>query len=259
MKVLSFVGYSDSGKTATIELVIKELIKRGYRVGAVKEIHNEGFAIDAETGSNTRRHRAAGAELVTARGLTETDVLYPEKLDMKKILALYAGYDYVVCEGVRDYVVPIILTGSSAADLEKKLADKPEGRAENWGSLVFAVSGRVADEIEAYKGLPAISAVKDVAALVDLIEEKVFDLLPNAEEGRCGSCGGDCWTMAAKILRGEAKREDCLGNAGVDLVINGKRIDMQPFMERMLAKTVLGMLSEYKGFVEGAEVNLTIR
>ena len=259
MKVFSLVGYSGSGKTATVELVIGELVRRGYKVGSVKEIHNEVFAIDSVPTSDTRRHRTAGASPVTARGLRETDVLYPEKLDMKKILSQYDGCDYVVCEGVRDYAMPMVMTGSKADDVEKKWGEEVEGLKANWSDLIFCVSGRIADEIKEYKGLPAISAAADIAAFTDLIEEKVFDLLPNAKPGHCGYCGGDCWTMAAKILRGEAKRSDCAGNATADLVMNGKRIDMQPFMERMLRKTVLGMLSEFKGFVEGAEVNITIR
>ncbi|MCL2121408.1 MAG: molybdopterin-guanine dinucleotide biosynthesis protein MobB [Clostridiales bacterium] len=248
MKVFSLCGYSDSGKTTTIELVIGELIRRGYKVGSVKEIHNEDFAIDREQGSNTRRHRAAGAEPVTARGLKETDVLYPVKLDMRKILSFYDDCDYVVCEGVRDYAIPMIMTGSKVEDLEEK-----------WSELVFCVSGRVADEIKAYKDRPAISAVADIVAFTDLVEEKVFDLLPNAEPGHCGSCGGDCWTMAAKILRGEAKRSDCAGNRGTELVINGKRIDMQPFMEKILHNTVLGLLSGFKGFVDDAEISIRIK
>ena len=37
-------------------------------MGSVKDIHFEAFAIDTP-GTNTYRHRQAGAELVTARGL----------------------------------------------------------------------------------------------------------------------------------------------------------------------------------------------
>ena len=46
MKVFSVVGVTKSGKTTTIEQIIKEFIRRGYSVGSVKEIHFEQFAID---------------------------------------------------------------------------------------------------------------------------------------------------------------------------------------------------------------------
>ena len=248
MKVFSLVGYSDSGKTATAECVIRELTKRGYSVGSVKEIHNETFAMDSNPTSDTKRHRDAGAALVVARGLSETDALYPTKLDMRQILALFGGYDYVVCEGVRDYPLPTIMTASKVEDFAPK-----------WSDLTFCVSGRIADSITEYGSFPAISAYPDASALVDLIEEKVFELLPNAEPGHCGHCGGDCWEMAKRILRGEAERSDCLGNTAVDLLVGGKRIDMQPFVERILRSTMLGLLKELKGYEDGVEISIQLR
>ena len=175
MKVLSFIGYSDSGKTTTIELVIKELVRRGYRVGSVKEIHNEAFALDANPTSDTHRHRAAGAELVTAKGLTEIDIMFYEKIDIKRILEFYIGCDFVICEGVWDAAIPIILTGSTVEDLENKLAEKDDDPSANWSDLVFCVSGRIADEISEYKGRPAISAITDITTLVSLIEAKMSE------------------------------------------------------------------------------------
>ena len=102
MKVFSVCGITKSGKTTTIEHIIRALSARGYKVGSVKEIHFEAFAIDADPTKNTARHRRAGSELVTARGANETDVLFPGRLDMRTILSFYHGFDYVVLEGVTD-------------------------------------------------------------------------------------------------------------------------------------------------------------
>ena len=248
MKVFSIVGYSGSGKTTTIEYLIRELKARGYTVGSVKEVHSEGFTMDTKPESNTNRHRAAGSELVTARGLTETDIIFQEKLDMRKIFSFYSGFDYVICEGVRDYPIPTIMTSASLEDLEPK-----------WSDYTFCVSGKIADEISEYNGIPALSAVTDVVALADLIEEKVFELLPNADPGRCGACGGSCHETAMKIVRGKAKRSDCKGNLAVDLLISGQRIDMQPFVEKILRSTMLGFLCELKGYSEGSEISITLR
>jgi len=120
MKAFSVIGFSQSGKTTTIECLIRELKSRGYKVGSVKEIHNESFALDADPVSNTYRYRMAGAELVTARGLSETDILFPEKLDLRRILSFYEGFDYVICEGVQDYPLPTIITVGTVQDLESK-------------------------------------------------------------------------------------------------------------------------------------------
>ena len=77
MKVFTVTGLSRSGKTTTIENLIKEFNKRGYAVGTVKEIHYEKFAIDTEA-----KHippQSGGALTVTARGEKETDILYVGK------------------------------------------------------------------------------------------------------------------------------------------------------------------------------------
>src|SRR5690554_6745982 len=106
MRVLSVVGITGSGKTITVEQIVAELTRRRYSVGTVKDIHFEQFAIDTP-GTNTDRHRRAGAGLVTARGLGETDILFPRRLPICEILAMYS-HDWVVLEGTDDCNCPDI-------------------------------------------------------------------------------------------------------------------------------------------------------
>jgi len=106
MRAFSVIGITKTGKTTTIENIIRELKKRNYSVGSIKEIHFDSFAIDI-TGTNTDRHRQAGSELVTARGYHETDIMFPSKLSVKEILRYY-DQDYVIMEGVKDYNIPKI-------------------------------------------------------------------------------------------------------------------------------------------------------
>ncbi len=49
-------------------------------------------------GTNTHRHKLAGAELITARGLHETDILFQDKLDIYQIASFY-DVDYLILEG----------------------------------------------------------------------------------------------------------------------------------------------------------------
>lgn len=162
MKVFSVYGYSKSGKTTTIENLIKELIKRGYTLGSVKDIHFEQFAIDTE-GSNTDRHRKAGAELVCARGLYETDILYQRRLSIPEILKFYTQ-DFVIFEGATDFDMPKILCATSIADIEKRINED-----------VFAISGVISNEISSYKELPAINSMKEIIKLTDLVEKKAME------------------------------------------------------------------------------------
>lgn len=168
MRVISVIGITESGKTTTIENIIKELKRRNYSVGSVKEIHYEEFQIDTE-GSNTYRHKEAGSELVTARGYYETDILFQEKLSMEKILSFY-NHDFVILEGVSESEFPKIITAHDIPGIEGKM-DK----------TVFAISGRIGGEISQYKGLPVINSLTHIEDLVDLIEDK--SLNKNLENG----------------------------------------------------------------------------
>lgn len=60
-KLLLIVGYKKVGKTTLIEKLIPELASRGYRVGTVKHHHSDlPVAVDT-VGTDTWRHRQAGA------------------------------------------------------------------------------------------------------------------------------------------------------------------------------------------------------
>lgn len=246
MKLFSVFGISLTGKTTTIENIIKELKKRRYSVGTVKEIHYEDFAIDKE-GTNTYRHSQAGAEPVTARSYYETDILYKKRLSLDKILRNYSQ-DYVILEGVEKGNFPKIITAKDTQELDERLDD-----------MVFAISGKIADEMDEYKGIPVINGITETAQLVDLIEEKVFEKLPDFPADCCTACGFSCRKLGKKILKGEAKRSDCvISDTNTKLYINGNEIDMVPFVQRLLYNAVQGVVSELEGYYKGAEIKIEI-
>lgn len=247
MKLFSVFGITQSGKTTTIENIIRELRKRRYSVGSVKEIHFEQFAIDQE-GTNTYRHKAAGSELVTARGYYETDILFPEQLSVEKILRFYQQ-DYVVLEGVTDYNVPKIITAHNMKEI-----------AERFDASVFAISGKISTQLKEYEGIPVVNALDDITRLVDLIEEKVYEKLPDFPAECCGICGYDCRELGTRILQGKAKREDChISEKSIRLIIDDKEIDMVPFVQNILRNAVEGVVKELEGFRSGAEIVIKVR
>lgn len=162
MKIFSVFGFSKSGKTTTIENLIQELVRRGYSVGSVKDIHFERFAIDTE-GTNTDRHKKAGAELVSARGLYETDILFQSRLQVPELLKFYTQ-DFVIFEGTSDFSMPRILCSTSMEDIKKRMNDD-----------VFAISGVISNEISSYKDLPAINSLTDIIMLTDLAEKNAIE------------------------------------------------------------------------------------
>lgn len=64
--IISFVGPSGVGKTTLIERLIPVLRSAGHRVGTVKHAPH-GYNVD-RTGSDSWRHRAAGADIVLLAG-----------------------------------------------------------------------------------------------------------------------------------------------------------------------------------------------
>jgi len=235
MKVFTVLGTSGSGKTTVIEAAVAELCRRGYRVGSVKEIHYEAFAIDPSPTSNTRRHRSAGAALVTARGYFETDLLYPEKLPIKEILRHYKGYDWVALEGVDDLPVPAVIC------TEDKLRED-----------TICVSGKLGAQAETYQGLPA------------------FNVLENAVPSGCGGVAAPsgCGGAAALCDFLEARVPDYLEcfdpadtgpGADIDLLVDGKLLRMVPFVQKILRNAALGVVRELEGYREGAEVEIRLK
>ncbi len=266
MKVFSVTGLSGSGKTTTIENIIKELISRGHSVGSVKEIHFEQFAIDTE-GKNTYRHRMAGSSLVTALASGETDIMYQGKLNIYDVLAHYTQ-DFVVLEGVKSAVVPNIAVAKA-------------GEVPKVSPLTFAVSGCFANDKSGeeyvvtaqnlYKydtsallgdtnlgtyTLPIINGVDETAKLVDLIESVTPELMPDIDPDCCKACGVDCRQYLAKCLRGEERAECALHSKKVSVKIDGKDVFLVPFVEKIVRNSALSVVKELKGYRAGSKIEI---
>ena len=246
MKILSVIGISSSGKTTTVECIIRELVRRRYSVGSVKDIHFEEFAIDTP-GSNTERHKEAGANLVTARGLKETDILFPFKLSIDRILDFYSQ-DWVVLEGVREVNAPKIVCAHSIEEIDRLL-----------GPDTIAISGVVSNTgIVDYKGIPVFNPLNQQVELADYLEQKVFTRLPDFTAKCCGLCGLSCRDLLAAIVRGDKGREDCILQQQVELKVGGKDITMVPFVQEILARTIISLASTLDGYESHKELKIVV-
>lgn len=240
MKVLSVGGFSQSGKTTTVINLTEELKKRGYRVVTIKDIHFQNFTMETE-GSDSWKHWQASEDVVFARGQEETYQIWHKKLSLREMLE-HLSADYVIVEGMKSFPLPHILCASSFDDLEKLLDD-----------TTFAASGILANEHNKYKNLRIYDAKKEVKELADLVEEKVFEVLPYANPECCQECGMTCAEMCTEILKGNKKREDCVmdNKEKIEVTINDKKITMVPFVQNMIYDVIIGMLQNLKGFEKG--------
>lgn len=100
--IISIVGRSKSGKTALIERLIPEFIKRGYRVATVKH-HGNDFSIDQE-GKDSWRHKAAGAHTVVISSPQKIALIEdsPHDLSLDELATrLIRGADIIIAEGFK--------------------------------------------------------------------------------------------------------------------------------------------------------------
>ena len=169
-------------------------------------------------------------------------------LPAAKILEFYErDFDWVVMEGVADIPIPTIVTALNEDDL-----------ADKWSEMTFCVSGRISADIEEYNGVPAIDATTQIKRLVDLIELKVYDRLPDFPPECCTACGMTCEEFASAVLHGKKRRNECVADRGIELLINGQQINMVPFVQNILRNAAIGVISELDGYVPGCKIEIRI-
>ena len=249
MKAIAVNGITMSGKTTVCETIIKGLRNRGYSVGSVKEIHYEDFKIDPGPSSNTYRHRTAGSQLVTARGIYETDIMYPSKLPIGEILKHY-DHDFVILEGVSECNVPRILTAHKEQEVEERIDER-----------AVLVSGVIANSgVTQVQGLPVINALNASDDLVDFVVRHAFEPLPSFDPKCCSACGHTCREFAGLVAQGKAKREDCvLTSQKIELFIDGQPVKMVPFVQNVLQNSVMGVIKELSGFSSGSDIEVKFK
>ena len=124
-RIIAVIGAGrGSGKTMTMEALIKELSSRGYRIGAVKQIHEKNFSIDKE-GKDTWRMAEAGASVVAAAAPGEVTAIkriqrqerFMEALELLKT----ESPDIILVEGNPPANVPKIFVARTLDKVRKIL------------------------------------------------------------------------------------------------------------------------------------------
>ena len=168
--VIAVVGNKGSGKTTTIEVLTKELTKRGYRIAVVKHVLEPNFTIDTE-GKDTWRFGQSGARIVVS--VASDEIATIEKMDttnlsLQEILQRCKGINLVFLEGFKklagkNHDIPKIVTVKSAEDTVKALKTfKP--------ILVFAGL----HSIETLNlNVPYINILENAQRIADMVEKNV--------------------------------------------------------------------------------------
>ena len=124
----------------------------------------------------------------------------------------------------------------------------------------IAVSGVISESLKTYRDLPVINGMTEIEKLVDLIEEKTPERMPNYSADCCSACGTDCRGLTERILKGTGSLSECiLKGQDVQLYVNGKEIPMVPFVKSMVRSVSKAMIGELDGYEEGAEIMIKIK
>lgn len=221
MRIVMIKGFSKTGKTTTVTSLIQELVRRGYTVGTVKDIHFEGYTAD-EPGTDTFKHREAGARRVTALGAADTSIIADRHMKIDEILKYYKE-DFVILEGDSGAKCPTIITGRNTDDIDKRMCGE-----------AIAVSGLIAGDetagtckmMEEYRGLPVINGITEVETMADLVEKAT------------------------------AKQ---VSEMDVELSIDGKDVWMVPFVKETIKNVVVGAVKALDGYEEGKEIVIKVK
>lgn len=214
MRIVSVAGTKKTGKTTLVTKLVGELVRRGFRVGTIKNTHNK---LDIE-GKDTWKHREAGAQLVVGVG-EETVFIVDEALELDDIIRkmdCLRDLDFLVLEGFKKSPYPKIAT-----------SDLP-------GPLVLA---RV--EVETVKE-------DELKGLADLVETRTFGLLANMDCQECGYLS--CQEMSEAVVQGETSEDVCVMKKmeQVVLTIDGDKVPLNPFVQKFVKNTFMGMVSSMK-------------
>jgi molybdopterin-guanine dinucleotide biosynthesis protein B len=112
--VVSFVGYSGSGKTTFLEKLIPRLKARNVRVGIIKH-HGHNLEIDTP-GKDTWRHARAGADAVAIAcpGKAAVFLKAEGEMDLEVLAGLMGEMDIILTEGYKRGSRPKIEINRSA-------------------------------------------------------------------------------------------------------------------------------------------------
>ncbi|QOJ78634.1 molybdopterin-guanine dinucleotide biosynthesis protein B [Infirmifilum lucidum] len=233
MKAVAIIGFKNSGKTTVAEFLVRELKARGLRVAALKHAHG---GITPYNDDSSRLYKA-GADVSVALSEEEAVEYKRGKPALWQYISSLRGYDFLVVEGFKDVFPGSRIVVARNVEEARQLSD----------SLVIAYTGGVARQAtDASLPAPVVDFEREPERLVEIALEKSIEPLPALN---CGFCRyGSCLALAEAIMRGEATYGECTVLASrVKLTVDGRPVELNPFVQDVFRNVVLGLVATLKG------------
>jgi len=122
MKIFTFAGWSNSGKTTLIIKLIKEFKRRNLKILALKNAPKK-YYLEPE-GKDSSEFLKAGADsvyLTSQRELIKMEIVENNDEIFEKLEPEFSKYDIIILEGLKQEGVPIIEVFNSELGDELKI------------------------------------------------------------------------------------------------------------------------------------------
>jgi molybdopterin-guanine dinucleotide biosynthesis protein B len=174
--IVAAIGKSGTGKTVTLEYLIKQFSDENYKVGAIKHIHHKDFTIDTK-GKNTWRYAQAGAKVIVAMAPNEIAIIKKTTQETDNIEQIIKtlkeekeDIDIIFVEGYHDLMAKKVdVVKIITVEDEEMLLDTLEKTVEP----VVAISGLITKntKMASIQGYPVIKIPEEGRQLVELIKK----------------------------------------------------------------------------------------
>ncbi|MHA1300016.1 MAG: molybdopterin-guanine dinucleotide biosynthesis protein B [Candidatus Helarchaeota archaeon] len=223
-KYFSIVGYSNSGKTTAIINTIKYLAEKGYKVGVCKYIHHAGFGIDVPDKDTTKFYEN-GAKVVSYVSPDAYGIINIEKNGINSTLRnIENRVDYLILEGFRKFTgIPKLVLIKEKSDLDSLIDD-----------FTIGITSHLIDVSEHNLFIKNDDIPK-------FIEKRALPLMTSLDCKKCGY--KSCKDFYMALLQGKEERKKCvLQIRDVELYVNEKLILINPYVEDIFRKVILGIV-----------------
>lgn len=228
--IVAVVGSRKSGKTTTVETIVRGLAKKGYRVATAKHIHEPNFTIDAK-GKDTWRHAQAGAQITVGVSLNELATIKKAntaKYTLNDITQnCEDNTDIIILEGFRnlvaqDLTVPKIVTAKNKNEIhEAQKTIKP----------ILAFTGPTQQTADtAALTIPYVDMQTEPRKLIEIIDKRMAPIVQKRRESK----------------------------ETLNVRINGKMVPLNPYVQKVTRNVLFAIVSTLKGVTVKEDENVRI-
>lgn len=229
MPIIAVVGSRQSGKTTTVEAIVRGLTEKGYRVATAKHIPEADFTIDTEE-KDTWRHAQAGAKIIMSVAPHELTVIKKvdtEEYDLNALVEqCEEEVDMLILEGFRKLVaknlsIPKVVTLKNV----KEVAETSE-----YFKPILAFEGSSKVKTEGLK-IPKIDVLKEPQTLIEIVDKRV-----------------------GPVIKKRRELKEML-----DVHVGQKTLPLNPFVKKFVRSVILSMVSTLKGATIKGDENVSIK